>query len=61
METPQGMAYFHSGDAIGYYCNMMYFPDDGTTIVYASNGNYGKIDQFISTKSAFEYIIAETK
>jgi D-alanyl-D-alanine carboxypeptidase len=61
METPQGIAYFHSGDAIGYYCNMIYFPDDGTTVVYASNGNYGKIDEFISTKAAFENIIKETK
>ena len=61
METPQGIAYFHSGDAIGYYCNMIYFPDDGSTVVYASNGNYGKIDEFISTKSAFENIMKETK
>ena len=61
MDTPQGIAYFHSGDAIGYYCNMIYFPEDGTTVVYASNGNYGKIDQYISTKTAFEYIMKETK
>jgi D-alanyl-D-alanine carboxypeptidase len=40
---------------------MLYFPDDGTTVVYASNGNYGKIDQYISTKAAFEHIISETK
>lgn len=61
MDTPQGIAYFHSGDAIGYYCNMIYFPEDGTTVVYASNGNYGKIDQYISTKTAIEYIMKETK
>jgi D-alanyl-D-alanine carboxypeptidase len=61
MDTPQGIAYFHSGDAIGYYCNMVYFPDDGTTVVYATNGNYGKIDELISTKSAMEYILEETK
>jgi D-alanyl-D-alanine carboxypeptidase len=39
----------------------MYFPDDGTTVVYATNGNYGKIDEYISTKSAFENIINVTK
>lgn len=60
MDTPYGIAYFHSGDAIGYYCNMIYFPDDGTTIVYASNGNYGKIDEYLSTKQAIEYILKET-
>lgn len=61
MDTPQGIAYFHSGDAIGYYCNMVYFPDDNTCVVYASNGNYGKIDEYISTKTAMEYIFSETK
>jgi D-alanyl-D-alanine carboxypeptidase len=61
METPQGIAYFHSGDAIGYYCNMVYFPGDTTCVVYASNGNYGKIDAFISTKEAMENIFNVTK
>jgi len=57
IETPQGIAYMHSGDAIGYYANMIYFPDDSTTIVYAVNSNYGKIDQFVSTQAAMENII----
>lgn len=57
IETPQGIAYMHSGDAIGYYANMLYFPDDSTTIVYAVNSNYGKIDQFVSTQAAMENII----
>ena len=61
MDTPQGIAYFHSGDAIGYYCNMVWFPADSTTLVYASNGNYGKIDENISTKTAMEYIFSEIK
>lgn len=61
IETPLGIAYMHSGDAIGYYANMIYFPDDKTTIVYAVNSNYGKIDQFISTKQAIENIITTTK
>jgi D-alanyl-D-alanine carboxypeptidase len=61
IETPHGIAYMHSGDAIGYYANMMYFPADSTTIVYAVNSNYGKIDQFVSTQDAMEKIIAATK
>jgi len=61
IETPQGIAYMHSGDAIGYYANMIYFPADSTTIVYAVNSNYGKIDQFVSTKTAIEKILNETK
>lgn len=61
IETPKGIAYMHSGDAIGYYANMLYFPDDGTTIVYAVNSNYGKIDEFVSTKSAMEKIISVIK
>jgi len=57
IETSKGIAYMHSGDAIGYYANMLYFPDDSTTIVYAVNSNYGKIDQFVSTKEAMENIL----
>ncbi len=58
IETNWGTAYMHSGDAIGYYANMLYFIDDGTTIVYAANSNYGKIDDFLSSKKAMEKIIA---
>ncbi len=61
IETAQGIAYMHSGDAVGYYANMIYFPDDHTTIVYAVNSNYGKIDQFVSTKEAMEKIFSITK
>lgn len=61
IETPQGFAYMHSGDAIGYYANMIYFPDDSTTIVYAVNSNYGKIDQFVSTQSAIDNILETIK
>lgn len=56
METPWGDAYFHSGDAIGYYACMAYFPGRSTTICWAVNGNYGSIDTFTSTKSAMENI-----
>ncbi len=61
IETPKGIAYMHSGDAIGYYANMLYFPSDSTTIVYAVNSNYGKLDQFVSTRSAMENIINAAK
>jgi D-alanyl-D-alanine carboxypeptidase len=56
METRWGDAYFHSGDAIGYYACMTYFPDKETIICWAVNGNYGKIDEFTSTKTAMEKI-----
>lgn len=58
--TPQGIVYYHSGDAIGYYANMMYLPKDGSVIVYATNSNYGKIDEFISSKDAIEEILKVT-
>jgi D-alanyl-D-alanine carboxypeptidase len=61
IETTKGIAYIHSGDAIGYNASMLYFPNDSTTIVYAVNSNYGKIDQIVSTKEAVEKIINETK
>jgi D-alanyl-D-alanine carboxypeptidase len=58
ISTPRGEAYLHSGDAIGYYAAMVYFPATQTTIVWAVNGNYGKIDAFISSKKAMEKIFA---
>jgi D-alanyl-D-alanine carboxypeptidase len=61
IETPEGIAYMHSGDAIGYYANMLYFPDDSTTLVYAVNSNYGKIDQYVSAQEAMEHIISVIK
>ncbi|MCZ2130002.1 MAG: beta-lactamase family protein [Bacteroidia bacterium] len=61
IQTEKGIAFMHSGDAVGYYANMLYFPSDSTTIVYAVNSNYGKIDQFVSTKVAIEKIISEIK
>lgn len=61
IQTDKGIAYMHSGDAVGYYANMLFFPSDKTTIVYAVNSNYGKIDQFISTKQALEKIIDVVK
>lgn len=59
METPWGDAWFHSGDAIGYYACMAYFPERSTTICWAVNGNYGKIDELASTQTAMENIFGK--
>jgi len=61
IETDFGMAYMHSGDAIGYFATMLYFPSDQRTIVYATNSNYGKIDAFISTKEAIHHVLTVTQ
>jgi len=58
IDTPYGIAYHHSGDAIGYFATMIYFEDSNTTLVWAANGNYGKIDELISSKSAMEKIFS---
>jgi D-alanyl-D-alanine carboxypeptidase len=56
LDTPYGTAYYHSGDAIGYFAQMMYFESTETTIVWATNGNYGKIDHLVSSREAMEKI-----
>ncbi len=56
ISTSHGDAFMHSGDAIGYYATMVYFPATKTVIVWAANGNYGKIDQFISSQKAMKKI-----
>lgn len=58
IETPHGIAYMHSGDAIGYYATMLYFPVSQTTVVWAVNGNYGKLDEYSSTKNAYDKILS---
>ncbi|MEM1338214.1 MAG: serine hydrolase domain-containing protein [Bacteroidota bacterium] len=54
--TDYGPAYLHSGDAIGYFASMLYFPDQGVAISWASNANYGKIDNVIQSKETMEWI-----
>jgi len=56
IETEFGPAYLHSGDAIGYYASMVYFPAQKVTITWAVNGNYGKVDEFTQTKDAMNRI-----
>lgn len=58
IETAYGPAYLHSGDAIGYFASMVYFPEQKTTISWAVNGNYGKVDDFTQSKAAMENIFA---
>ncbi len=54
--TDFGPAYLHSGDAIGYFASMVYFPNQKTAISWASNGNYGKLDEIIQSKKTMEGI-----
>ncbi|MCB0630105.1 MAG: serine hydrolase domain-containing protein [Saprospiraceae bacterium] len=56
MNTPYGPAYMHSGDAIGYYAAMFYFPSQQLAVSWAVNGNYGKIDQFTQTAEAMDHL-----
>lgn len=56
IETDYGPAYLHSGDAIGYFASMVYFPDQDITISWAVNGNYGNVDEFTQSKEAMESI-----
>lgn len=56
IETDYGPAYIHSGDAIGYFASMVYFPNQQTTITWAVNANYGKIDDFTQSKDVMEKI-----
>lgn len=56
IETSLGPAYIHSGDAIGYYASYAYFPEYETTITWAVNANYGKVDEFTQSKEAMEKI-----
>lgn len=56
IDTEFGPAYIHSGDAIGYFASMVFFPNQNVTITWAVNGNYGKLDQFSQSKEAMENI-----
>ncbi len=54
--TDHGPAYLHSGDAIGYFASMVYFPNQDIAISWACNANYGKIDAIVQSKEAMERI-----
>ena len=55
--TEKGDIYGHSGDAIGYYAIMLYDPQTGTSISWAVNGNYGKLDAIFSSKQTMDRIL----
>ena len=54
IETEYGPAYIHSGDAIGYFASMVYFPNQKITITWAINANYGMIDRYSTIKGGNE-------
>ncbi len=56
IHTPYGMAYIHSGDAIGYFATMIYFPQQKVTLSWAGNGNYGKLDAIAQSREAMEKV-----
>lgn len=56
-DTDKGPVYGHSGDAIGYYAIMLYHPESGSIISWATNGNYGKLDELISSKATIDNIL----
>ncbi len=56
IQTPYGYAVYHSGDAIGYYGITVYFPEKDIAIAWQTNGNYGKLDELISSKEAMSKI-----
>jgi len=58
IHTGNGMAYIHSGDAIGYFATMIYFPQQKVTLTWAANGNYGKLDAITQSKEAMERVFA---
>ncbi len=58
MQTPWGEAWFHSGDAIGYYACMAWFPQQQVALSWAVNGNYGRIDEATQTRTAMERIFS---
>ncbi len=56
VDTDYGPAYLHSGDAIGYFASMVYFPKQDITISWAVNGNYGRLDKYSQSTEAMESI-----
>ncbi len=54
--TPFGPAYIHSGDAIGYFASVAYFPGQEISLSWTVNANYGSLDEFTQSRSAMESI-----
>ena len=56
VDTDFGPAYLHSGDAVGYFATMIYFPEREVAISWAANGNYGRLDDLQQSKQVMEEV-----
>ena len=56
VDTDYGPAYLHSGDAVGYFATMVYFPEQEVVVSWAANGNYGTLDELQQSKEAMEKV-----
>ena len=54
VDTEYGVAYLHSGDAVGYFATMVHFPSQKVTVAWAANGNYGSLDELTQTKEVMD-------
>ncbi len=57
IQTPYGEAWMHSGEAIGYFATILYFPAKDVTISWMTNGYYGSLEKLVSTKEAYKRIL----
>ncbi|REG85437.1 hypothetical protein C8N25_113127 [Algoriphagus antarcticus] len=56
MKTPFGFACNYSGDAIIYFATTSYFPEKNMATSWATDGNYGKLDDVSQSKEAFQQV-----
>ena len=54
--TSFGPVYLHSGDAIGYFATMAYFPEHRLSVSWAVNANYGSVMEHSQSKAVMERI-----
>jgi hypothetical protein len=57
-DTPTGRWWFHSGDAVGYWATALVREGDGVAVSWAANGNYGSLDAPVSSRAAFDEVLA---
>ncbi len=57
-DTPTGRWWFHSGDAVGYWATALVRESDGVAVSWAANGNYGGLDAPVSSRAAFDEVLA---
>ncbi|MEN0064321.1 MAG: hypothetical protein AAGA48_19385 [Myxococcota bacterium] len=49
IDTPQGVRWHHSGDAIGYWATALVRESDGLAVSWGVNGNYGTLDEVLAS------------